>query len=193
MIAPPPLPAPISIGSTWNKTLVREAGQIVGKEAKALGYTNVYAPILDVARDQRWGRVLECYGEDPFLVAQLGQQMVEGIQEKGVASTLKHYAVYSVPKGGRDGYARTDPHVAMREMHQIHLYPYRKIVKESKPMGVMSSYNDYDGVPICASHYFLTDLLRGEYGFRGYIVSDSDAAEYTHSKHNVGNDRPECG
>lgn len=187
-----PLPAPISIGSTWNKTLVREAGQIVGKEAKALGYTNVYAPILDVARDQRWGRVLECYGEDPFLVAQLGQQMVEGIQEKGVASTLKHYAVYSVPKGGRDGYARTDPHVAMREMHQIHLYPYRKIVKESKPMGVMSSYNDYDGVPICASHYFLTDLLRGEYGFRGYIVSDSDAAEYTHSKHNVAESMEEA-
>ncbi|MGN1265975.1 MAG: glycoside hydrolase family 3 N-terminal domain-containing protein, partial [Muribaculaceae bacterium] len=71
-----PLPAPIAIGSTWNKALVRQAGDIVGREAKALGYTNVYAPILDVARDQRWGRVLECYGEDPYLVAALGQQMV---------------------------------------------------------------------------------------------------------------------
>ena len=71
-----PLPAPISIGSTWNKALVRQAGQIAGREAKALGYTNVYAPILDVARDPRWGRVLECYGEDPYLVTALGQPMV---------------------------------------------------------------------------------------------------------------------
>ena len=180
-----PLPAPIAIGSTWNKALVRKAGEIVGREAKALGYTNVYAPILDVARDQRWGRVLECYGEDPFLVTELGQEMVEGIQSKGVASTLKHYAVYSIPKGGRDGYARTDPHVAMREMHQIHLYPYRKIVKESHPMGIMSSYNDYDGVPISSSYYFLTELLRQQYDFRGYIVSDSEAAEYVHNKHHI--------
>ena len=180
-----PLPAPIAIGSTWNKALVRKAGEIVGREAKALGYTNVYAPILDVARDQRWGRVLGCYGEDPFLVTELGQEMVEGIQSKGVASTLKHYAVYSIPKGGRDGYARTDPHVAMREMHQIHLYPYRKIVKESHPMGIMSSYNDYDGVPISSSYYFLTELLRQQYDFRGYIVSDSEAAEYVHNKHHI--------
>ncbi|MGN0213918.1 MAG: glycoside hydrolase family 3 C-terminal domain-containing protein [Muribaculaceae bacterium] len=180
-----PLPAPITIGSTWNKQLVHQAGLIVGKEAKALGYTNVYAPILDVARDQRWGRVLECYGEDPYLVTALGAAMVEGIQSNGVASTLKHYAVYSVPVGGRDGYCRTDPHVAPREMHSIHLYPYRKIVKKLSPMGVMSSYNDYDGVPVSASHYFLTELLRWEYGFRGYIVSDSEAAEFPFSKHRV--------
>jgi len=118
-------------------------------------------------------------------VTELGQEMVEGIQSKGVASTLKHYAVYSIPKGGRDGYARTDPHVAMREMHQIHLYPYRKIVKESHPMGIMSSYNDYDGVPISSSYYFLTELLRQQYDFRGYIVSDSEAAEYVHNKHHI--------
>ena len=71
------LPAPIAIGSTWDKALVREAGEIVGREAKALGYTNVYAPILDLARDPRWGRTLECYGEDPFLVAELGKQMTQ--------------------------------------------------------------------------------------------------------------------
>ncbi|MGN0228312.1 MAG: glycoside hydrolase family 3 N-terminal domain-containing protein [Muribaculaceae bacterium] len=187
-----PLPAPIAIGSTWNKALVRQAGDIVGREAKALGYTNVYAPILDVARDQRWGRVLECYGEDPYLVAALGQQMVEGIQGNGVASTLKHYAIYSIPKGGRDGYARTDPHVAPREMHSIHLYPYRKIVRESSPLGVMSSYNDYDGEPVSASHYFLTELLRQQYGFRGYIVSDSEAAEYPYSKHHTAESMEEA-
>lgn len=180
-----PLPAPIGIGSTWNKQLVHEAGSIAGKEAKALGYTNVYAPILDVARDPRWGRVLECYGEDPYLVAELGICMVNGLQEQGVASTLKHYAAYSVPKGGRDAAVRTDPHIAPRELHSIFLYPFKKVIRQAHPKGVMSSYNDWDGVPVTASHYFLTELLRRQYGFRGYVVSDSEAVEYVQTKHRV--------
>lgn len=180
-----PLPAPISIGNTWNKDLVLRAGQTVGREAKALGYTNVYAPILDVARDPRWGRVVECYSENPFLIAELGKQMTLGIQQEGVAATLKHYAVYSVPKGGRDGNARTDPHVAPREMHQMYLYPFRRVIQEANPLGVMSSYNDWDGVPITGSHYFLTELLREKFGFKGYVVSDSEAVEYLFSKHHV--------
>ena len=187
-----PLPAPIAIGSTWDKALVRQAGIIAGREAKALGYTNVYAPILDLARDPRWGRVVECYGEEPYHVTALGQQMVEGIQSQGVASTLKHYAVYSVPKGGRDGDARTDPHVAPREMHQLYLYPYRKIVSESHPMGVMSSYNDWDGVPVSASYYFLTELLRNQFGFNGFVVSDSEAVEFVQTKHHVAGDYKEA-
>ena len=180
-----PFPAPIGIGSTWNRSLVHEAGSIAGKEAKALGYTNVYAPILDVARDPRWGRVLECYGEESFLVAELGIQMVNGLQAQGVASTLKHYAAYSVPKGGRDAAVRTDPHITPRELHQLFLYPFRRVVEEAHPKGVMSSYNDWDGVPVTASHYFLTELLRNTYGFRGYVVSDSEAVEYVQTKHRV--------
>lgn len=180
-----PLPAPIGVGSTWNRDLVRRAGEIVGREARALGYTNVYAPILDVVRDPRWGRTLECYGEDPYLIAELGIEMVEGIQSQGVASTLKHYAVYSVPKGGRDGDCRTDPHVAPRELHQLYLYPFRRVIQEAHPLGVMSSYNDWDGVPVTASPYFMTELLRGEYGFDGYTVSDSEAVEYVYTKHHV--------
>ncbi|MGO4291369.1 glycoside hydrolase family 3 C-terminal domain-containing protein [Chitinophaga sp. RAB17] len=183
-----PLCAPIGIGSTWNKELVSRAGHIVGREAKLLGYTNVYVPILDPARDPRWGRVVECYGEDPFLVAELGKQMTLGVQQEGVAATLKHFAVYSVPKGGRDGEARTDPHVAPREMHQIYLYPFRRVITEAHPMGVMSSYNDWDGVPVTGSYYFLTQLLRQVYGFTGYVVSDSEAVEYLFSKHHVAAD-----
>ncbi|RKR79941.1 beta-glucosidase [Mucilaginibacter gracilis] len=183
-----PFPAPINIGSTWDKALVRKMGNIVGAEAKALGYTNIYTPILDPARDQRWGRVPECYGESPFLIAELGKQMVLGVQEQGVASTLKHYAVYSVPKGGRDGDARTDPHVAPRELHQLYLYPFRRVIEEAAPMGVMSSYNDWDGVPITGSHYFLTELLRQQYGFTGYVVSDSEALEFLYRKHHVAED-----
>jgi beta-glucosidase len=180
-----PLPAPIGIGSTWNKDLVLKAGQIVGHEGKLLGYTNIYAPILDLARDPRWGRVLETYGEDPFLVGALGTQMVKGIQSQGVASTLKHYAIYSVPKGGRDGNARTDPHVNPREMHEIYLAPFKKVIHDAQPMGVMSSYNDWNGEPITGSHYFLTELLRWEYGFKGYVVSDSEAVEFLYTKHHV--------
>nr|WP_299073702.1 glycoside hydrolase family 3 N-terminal domain-containing protein [uncultured Allomuricauda sp.] len=187
-----PLPAPIGIGNTWNKELVYKAGQIVGREAKALGYTNVYAPILDIARDPRWGRTVECYGEDPFHIAEMGKQMTLGIQSQGVASTLKHFAVYSVPKGARDGEARTDPHVAPREMHQLHLYPFKRVIQEAKPLGIMSSYNDYDGVPVTGSRYFLTELLREQYGFDGYVVSDSEAVEYLESKHNVAEDYKEA-
>ncbi|SJZ46318.1 glycoside hydrolase family 3 N-terminal domain-containing protein [Sediminibacterium ginsengisoli] len=187
-----PLPAPISIGSTWNRELVRIAGETAGREAKALGYTNIYAPILDPARDPRWGRVVECYGEDPFHIAELGKQMVNGIQSQGVAATLKHFAVYSIPKGGRDGNARTDPHVAPREMHQLYLYPFERVIREAKPLGVMSSYNDWDGVPVTGSSYFLTELLRKQYGFNGYVVSDSRAVEFIASKHRVAADLKEA-
>ena len=187
-----PLPAPIGIGSTWDKNLVYQAGKTVGKEAKALGYTNVYAPILDPARDQRWGRVVECYGEDPFLIAALGTQMASGIQGQGVASTLKHFAVYSVPKGGRDGNARTDPHVAPREMYELYLYPFKKVIKEVHPLGIMSSYNDWNGEPITGSYFFLTELLRQKFGFTGYVVSDSEAVEFLYSKHHVAATYPDA-
>lgn len=183
-----PFPAPINIGTTWNRELVYRAGSTVGREAKALGYTNVYAPILDVARDQRWGRVVECYAEDPYLIAELGKQMTLGIQDQGTAATLKHYAVYSVPKGGRDGQARTDPHVAPRELHEMFLYPFRRVIQEAKPMGIMSSYNDWNGEPVTGSYYFLTELLRKQYGFDGYVVSDSEAVEFISGKHHVAED-----
>jgi beta-glucosidase len=184
------LPAPIGIGSTWDRGLVHLAGNVVGREGKALGYTNVYTPILDVARDQRWGRVVETYGEDPFLIAELGKQMCIGVQEEGVASTLKHFAVYSVPKGGRDGSDRTDPHVAPRELYQVYLYPFRRVIQEGHALGVMSSYNDWNGEPVTGSYYFLTELLRQKFGFNGYVVSDSEAVEYLYSKHHVA-DSPE--
>ena len=187
-----PLPAPIGIGSTWNRELVHRAGQIVGREAYLLGYHSVYAPILDLPRDPRWGRTLECYSEDPYLTAELGIPMSRGIQEEGVASTLKHYAAYSVPSGGRDGNCRTDPHINPRELHEIYLYPFRRVIREAQPLEVMSSYNDWNGEPVSASYYFLTQLLRDEYGFRGYVVSDSDAVEYVYNKHNVASSYEEA-
>ena len=119
-------PTALNMGMTWNKDLVHQQGIIVGQEARALGYTNVYAPILDVARDQRWGRLEETYGEDPYLVATMGIALAKGIQLNGkVASTAKHFAVYSANKGAREGQARTDPQVAPREVENILLYPFK--------------------------------------------------------------------
>lgn len=179
-------PTQLNMGMTWNRNLIRKMGRITGQEARALGYTNVYAPILDVARDQRWGRLEEVYGEDPYLVARLGVEMTLGMQENNqIASTAKHFAVYSANKGAREGLARTDPQVSPREVEDIMLYPFKKVIQEAGIMGVMSSYNDYNGIPITGSEYWLTQRLRKDFGFGGYVVSDSDALEYLYNKHHV--------
>jgi len=181
-------PAQSGQGATWNKDLVSKIADITAIEAKALGYTNIYSPILDIAQDPRWGRVVECYGEDPFLVGQLGKRMIEGIQKHGLVSTPKHFAVYSIPVGGRDEETRTDPHVAPREMRTLFLEPFRVAFQEAGALGVMSSYNDYDGIPITGNYHFLTEILRHEWGFNGYVVSDSEAVEYLQTKHKVSKD-----
>lgn len=178
-------PAQCGQGATWDKHLIYNIGVVEGKEAKALGYTNIYSPILDIVQDPRWGRAEEVYGEDPYLVGQLGKQMVLALQQNGVAATIKHFAVYSVPVGGRDGGTRTDPHVAPREMKTLYLEPFRVAVEEAHAMGVMSSYNDYDGVPVTGSAYFLTDILRQQWGFNGYVTTDSRALEFITEKHKV--------
>ncbi len=180
-------PAQIGMGSTFNPELLYQTGQVIGKEAYALGYNNIYSPVLDVARDQRWGRIVESFGEDPFLVSEYGVQISKGIQEQGVVNSLKHFAVYSAPKGGRDGHVRLDPHITWSDMHLMYLYPFKRTIEETNIMGVMSSYNDYDGEPIIGSHYFQTELLRNTYGFKGYVVSDSDALIYLYNKHHVAN------
>ncbi len=177
-------PTQLGLGCTWDKDLIRNVGRITGQEARLLGYTNVYAPILDVGRDQRWGRYEEIYGEDPYLVAALGVQMVKGLQEDaGVAATAKHFAIYSNGKGAREGMARTDPHEAPHSVEEIHMYPWKEVISRTGLMGVMSSYNDYDGEPIQGSRYWLYDRLRKDFGFAGYVVSDSDAVEYLFTKH----------
>ena len=186
-------PSQLGLGHTWNPELVREVGRITAREARALGYTNVYAPTLDVTRDQRWGRVEDTYGEDPFLVSRLGVEMVKGLQENHtVASTAKHYVVYSARKGARGGQARTDPQTSPREVENIFVPPFAAAIKEAGLLGVMSSYNDFDGVPITGSKYWLTDRLRKDFGFRGYVVSDSAAVEYLYNKHDVAADMKEA-
>lgn len=111
--------------------------------------------------------------------------MIQSLQKHRLVSTVKHFAVYSIPVGGRDGKTRTDPHISPREMRTLYLEPFRCAFCEAGALGVMSSYNDYDGEPITGSHHFLTEILRQEYGFKGYVVSDSEAVEFITTKHRV--------
>ena len=181
-------PAQLGVASAWDRDLVRQVGTITAREARALGYTNIYSPILDLPRDPRWGRTVEAYSEDPYLTASLGRIQVEALQANHVVSTPKHFAVYSVPKGGRDGTARTDPQVTPRELEMMYLVPFKAAIQDAGAMGVMSSYNDFDGVPVSGSPYFLTEILRKRWGFKGYVVSDSRAVEFLQEKHRVAAD-----
>jgi len=182
-------PSEIGVGSTWDKALAGEIGRITAVEARALGYTNIYAPEIDVPRDQRWGRIEDTFGEDPYLVSRMGVEMAKGLQmDYTVASTVKHFAVYSNNKGGREGQARTDPETSPREVENIFLPGFRAVIKEAGVLGVMSSYNDYDSIPITGSSYWLSDRLRTDFGFKGYVVSDSASVEFLYKKHRVATD-----
>ena len=178
-------PSQLGMGATWDRELVHSAGLITGSEGLALGYSQIYSPIMDVPRDPRWGRTVECYGESPFLVTELAIQQAKGLQESGIGVSPKHFCVYSIPNGGRDGLVRTDPHVAPREMEQLHLWPWERLMQEVDLTGVMSSYNDWDGEPISGSSNFLIEILRRRMGFNGYVVSDSDAILFMEWKHHV--------
>src|SRR3954468_2361911 len=182
-------PSEMGMGNTWDKELVGEIGRITAIEARALGYTNIYAPEMDVPRDQRWGRIEDTFGEDPYLVSRLGVEMAKGLQKDyTVASTVKHFAVYSNNKGGREGQSRTDPQTSPREVENIFLPGFRAVINEAGVLGVMSSYNDYDSIPITGSSYWLTDRLRKDFGFNGYVVSDSASVEFLYNKHRVATD-----
>jgi beta-glucosidase len=185
-------PSMNALGCTWDKELALLEGKVEGKEARVLGYTNVYAPILDVVRDQRWGRWEGCLGEDSFLVARMGVAMAKGIQSEHVVSTPKHFVGYGDTKGARQWDARTDPHITPSEMYYIHEYPFRKVFQEAGALGVMSSYNDYNGVPIAGNHFYLTTKLRQEMGFKGYVVSDSYSIERLSDIHKVASDHKEA-
>ncbi|MEG1749236.1 MAG: glycoside hydrolase family 3 C-terminal domain-containing protein [Tannerellaceae bacterium] len=180
-------PAQIGQGSTWDKDLIRRIGEITGIEARALGYTNVYSPILDIARDPRWGRTVESYGEDPYLAGEMGRQQILGIQSQHVVSTPKHFAIYSVPAGGRDGWCRTDPHATPQEVHELHLEPFRIAFQEAGALGTMAAMNDYNGMPVCSNPYFLTELMRKQWGFKGYIVSDSWSKDQNQVFYHIAN------
>ena len=180
-------PTGIGMAATWSPELVKEVGQVIAKEIRSQGGHISYGPVLDLTRDPRWSRVEETFGEDPVLSGTLGASMVDGLgggnlsQKYATIATLKHFLAYAVPEGGQNGnYAS----VGIRDLHQNFLPPFRKAI-DSGALSVMTSYNSIDGIPCTSNHYLLTQLLRNEWKFRGFVVSDLYSIEGIHESHFV--------
>lgn len=172
-------PIPLAQGCSWNPDLVKELSSIAAKEARMSGTDWTFSPMIDVARDGRWGRVAEGYGEDPYTNAVMGIASVKGYQgdtlssNVNVASCLKHYVGYGRSEGGRD-YSYTD--ISGQSLWETYLLPYEACVRSGAET-VMSAFNDISGIPATANHYLLTDILKERWDFNGFVVSDWNAVE----------------
>ena len=180
---------PISVAATFNRALARKLYATAGRQAASRGAHVVLTPVVDVARDPRWGRVEETLGEDPYLAAEIGMQAVLGLQgdddrwsEGEVYATLKHMAGHGEPEGGSNiGPA----HISERTLREVFLYPFRQIVANTNVRNIMASYNEVDGIPSHANTWMLNDVLRGDWGYEGAVVSDYFGVEELHSRHAV--------
>lgn len=183
-------PVPLSLGSTWNVELYREMCRAVARETRAQGGAVTYSPVLDVVRDPRWGRTEECFGEDAYLISEMAVASVEGLQgenldgEDSVAATLKHFVGYGSSEGGRNA---GPVHMGRRELLEVDLLPFRKAV-EAGAASIMPAYNEIDGVPCTTNEELLDDILRGEWGFDGMVITDCGAIDMLASGHDVAED-----
>ncbi|WP_368409141.1 glycoside hydrolase family 3 N-terminal domain-containing protein [Halocatena marina] len=185
-------PQAIGLASTWSSDLVREITDTIRGQLEAIGTRHALSPVLDVARDLRWGRVEETFGEDPTLVAALACGYVDGLQDNGdgISATLKHFAGHGVSEGGKN---RSSVNIGRRELRETHLFPFEAAVRTANADAVMNAYHDIDGIPCASDEWLLTDVLRGEWGFDGTVVSDYYSVEYLRSEHGVAADRTEAG
>lgn len=183
-------PASIAWGATFNAELVREMGDAIGRDMRALGVHQGLAPVMDVVRDYRWGRVEETFGEDPYLVGTLGTAYVKGMQEAGIIATLKHFAGYSASKAGRN---HAPAPMGRRELEDVILPPFEMAIRDGGAGSVMNSYSDVDGVPAGASVELLTTVLRDRWGFEGTVVSDYWAVTFLETMHRVAENGLQAG
>ena len=187
-------PQAIGLACTWNPDLIRKMTGEIQKQMLAIGARLGLSPVLDLARDLRWGRVEETFGEDPYLSAAVAAAYAEGLQKpelrRGVLATLKHFVGHSFSEGGRN---HAPVHVSPRELREVWLFPYEAAVKEADVRVVMSCYHDIDGIPGSASRELLTDILRGELGFNGIVVSDYNAIKMLHTEHRVAESMQQAG
>ena len=191
-------PIPIGLASTWNPDLVRQANALIAREVRARGVHQVLSPVVDVARDPRWGRIEETFGEDPFLVGELGVAAVEGLQGVGkdpklepgkVLATLKHMTGHGQPESGTNiGPAS----LGERTLREVFFPPFKQVVERTAIDAVMASYNEIDGIPSHSNRWLLDDVLRKEWGYRGTVVSDYFAIEEMVSRHKMAKDHAEA-
>ncbi len=181
-------PQAIGMGSTWSPDLIQRIGSVIAEEARAVGNHQTYSPVLGIARDPRWGRTEETFGEDPYLASCLGIAMVKGLQGDNLAdnntivASPKHFAAHSEPLGGRDSNMEG---ITERDLREIFLPSFKAAIKEAGAESVMTAYSVIDGVPCTASKKLLTKILREEWGFKGCVVSDLGAVEHLYSKHHI--------
>jgi beta-glucosidase len=182
-------PQALGLASTWDSELVHQVFAAAGDEAGSRGAGQVFTPVLDIARDPRWGRTEETYGEDPYLASRMGVAAITGLQGDSfligrhhVLATAKHFAVHGQPEGGTN----TGPaNYSERIIRENFLVPFQAAVQEAKVGSVMASYNEIDGIPSHINHWLLDRVLRQEWGFRGYITSDGDGLQMLVSTHRV--------
>ncbi len=188
-------PTALSQASTFDEELIQKMGEAIGLEVRAQGAHVGYGPVLDIAREPRWSRMEETFGEDPVLTGILGTAMVKGMQGqdykdgKHVYSTLKHFAAYGIPEGGLNG---EQANVGQRTLFSELLPQFKRAVKAGVA-SIMTSYNSIDGVPCTANKYLLTDVLRNQWGFKGAVFSDLQSIEGIASTHHVAEDWGEAG
>ncbi|QIL38350.1 glycosyl hydrolase [Pedobacter sp. HDW13] len=173
-------PQSIAIASTFNTQLTYQMAGFIGAEAKAMGVKQVLAPDLDLARELRWGRVEETYGEDPFLVSQMGIAYIQGLNLHKIISTPKHFIGHGSPLGGLN---LASVEGGKRQLFSLYMQPFEAVIKALSPLSIMNCYSAYDGEPVTGSAYFLTDLLRKRLKFQGYVYSDWGSIEMLSSFH----------
>ncbi|MDN4605104.1 glycoside hydrolase family 3 N-terminal domain-containing protein [Paenibacillus sp. F6_3S_P_1C] len=180
-------PVPLAVGSAWNVELYRKMCEAIAVETRSQGGAATYSPVLDVVRDPRWGRTEECFAEDPYLIGELAVEAMKGLQgdrldtNRTIVATLKHFAAYGSSEGGRNA---APVHMGLRELHEVDLLPFKKAV-EAGACSVMTAYNEIDGVPCTSSSYLLNDLLREQWGFDGFVITDFGAIQMLVSGHNT--------
>ncbi|HIW44078.1 MAG TPA: glycoside hydrolase family 3 C-terminal domain-containing protein, partial [Candidatus Prevotella stercoripullorum] len=183
-------PQAIALGATFNKKLAEVTAMAIGDETVAAGTMQAWSPVLDVAQDARWGRCEETYGEDPVLVSEIGGAWIKGYQSKGLFTTPKHFGGHGAPLGGRDSH---DIGLSEREMREVQLVPFRHVIRNYGCQSIMMAYSDYLGVPVAKSKELLQNILREEWGFDGFIVSDCGAiGNLTSRKHYTAKDKIEA-
>lgn len=183
-------PQVLGMAASWNRPLLHNVTEAIGRESLEAGSIAAWSPVLDVATDPRWGRCEESFGEDPYLCSEMGKAWVNGYQSLGLITTPKHFGAHGAPLGGRDSH---DVGFSEREMREVHLVPFREVFRECRPQSVMMSYGDYMGVPVAKNKELLKGILRDEWGFDGFIVSDCGAiANMTSRKHYTARDKVEA-
>ena len=182
-------PTSIGLSATWDPELIQTVGEVIGDELTAVGGLIGYGPVIDLSREPRWSRVEETYGEDVYLTSQMASALIRGTSSKGVISTLKHFVAYGVPEGGHNG---SPSIIGSRDLEENVLPTFQSAI-EAGALSVMTSYNSLDGIPTTCNQNLLTGVLRGRWGFDGFVVSDLESIDGLYTSHHVARDLQQAG